>query len=592
MIILAVASSVTIYTSARKRWLEDVRGVKSSTYLRVANGNLITVLESSTKLSELFSKDQVLLDFLASDMRDTALRKYVRERLISLKALGFEKIAFINHRSLEYMDETLEVLFKLDPNNQKDDHQFYFKHLALGRRVRFNYSYNNMLGSAYFFVNVTLGTDLNQPLGMVCFAFQSNTVMKSLAQGKLTEGTELMILDSVGHVAFATTPDFVNQEFSQLLGFSSPVAKAKEGYLQEQVWKGEKVEIAWTPVEKFPYTMVALIPYKELIAPMYSVRQQSILFGVLFLLIIITTVIIVFKRITNMLGAMRNFVVRFVGGDNSVVLPEYIKRRHDEIGELARAFSYLRDLQERIRNTIEQMQETSNSLRHSGQLLSDGTKRIRNSVETQASASQALSEDSLEFQDALHNTSSNATIVSREATGAVAGAKQGKELVEKLIVCIEGVSKNIHQVNELAHQTNILALNAAVEAARAGEAGRGFAVVANEVKALAEKSRLVAQDVGAQTQEAVRDIQSAGKHFLTLESAVSSLAQQTEHTLSMIQEQEQMANHIQQAVHTLKQNAEDETQISEQFDVLLRSIETEVMNLAANIESLAGTRNK
>jgi hypothetical protein len=43
-------------------------------------------------------------------------------------------------------------------------------------------------------------------------------------------------------------------------------------------------------------------------------------------------------------------------------------------------------------------------------------------------------------------------------------------------------------------------------------------------------------------------------------------------------------------VHMLKQNAEDETQISEQFDVLLRSIETEVMNLAANIESLAGTK--
>lgn len=94
-------------------------------------------------------------------------------------------------------------------------------------------------------------------------------------------------------------------------------------------------------------------------------------------------------------------------------------------------------------------------------------------------------------------TDSRAVVVSAvqqisELIGAVGRIGERLESVSKVLTEVSRVSGTIETI---AKQTNLLALNATIEAARAGAAGRGFAVVANEVKSLAEATRLATREI-------------------------------------------------------------------------------------------------
>ncbi|MDR2798685.1 MAG: methyl-accepting chemotaxis protein, partial [Treponema sp.] len=77
-------------------------------------------------------------------------------------------------------------------------------------------------------------------------------------------------------------------------------------------------------------------------------------------------------------------------------------------------------------------------------------------------------------------------------------------------------------ITDIADQINILAMNASIEAAHAGEAGKGFTVVAGEVRKLAEKTRVAAQDVNS----SITDMQKlVGLNISSMANVATYIAQ-------------------------------------------------------------------
>lgn len=124
-------------------------------------------------------------------------------------------------------------------------------------------------------------------------------------------------------------------------------------------------------------------------------------------------------------------------------------------------------------NRIQERLESTNNIAESATTTTEKLKRII--------ADGKLCSDELQRQSVL--VDQNTTRIS--------------DTVSQLVSNVQKVSSITESILSISDQTNLLALNASIEAARAGEAGRGFAVVAEEIRKLAEETKISTEKITA-----------------------------------------------------------------------------------------------
>jgi len=163
--------------------------------------------------------------------------------------------------------------------------------------------------------------------------------------------------------------------------------------------------------------------------------------------------------------------------------------------EIAKLLTELKEMICKLENIILSITEETKKITETCDNLNNSSQNLSNSAYHQTVAVEQVSSSIEEMTEKIQLNSKNAKqtqiITQRALEGMheVAGMAQNAGIVNK------AVNDKIKIINEIVFQTNILALNAAVEAARAGEYGKGFAVVATEVRKLAERSKVAADEI-------------------------------------------------------------------------------------------------
>lgn len=143
-------------------------------------------------------------------------------------------------------------------------------------------------------------------------------------------------------------------------------------------------------------------------------------------------------------------------------------------------------------------------------------------------------------------------------------------VIEKLVQTVQQITSFTDSIENITEQTNLLALNAAIEAARAGEAGRGFAVVADEVRKLADQSRLSNLEITNLVESISEDSKMAVTVMDNLRKASKEQSLSVEQTGQAF---EDIADAIYAIVNKFRSVNESVNKMQQDKDDVIRSIE-------------------
>jgi len=251
--------------------------------------------------------------------------------------------------------------------------------------------------------------------------------------------------------------------------------------------------------------------------------------------------------------------------------------------EIAKLLFDLKEMMSRLREIVDSITTGSVSIANAGNDLNHIAQQIAQGASTQASNAEEVSASMEEMVANIQQNTENSSNTNKISDKLAVDIEKIGGASEKSIDSIRKIADRINIVNDIAFQTNLLALNAAVEAARAGEHGKGFAVVAAEVRKLAERSKVAADEIFVLAKESVSNTESSVdliRNIIPEIKRTSVLIQEiTAGSLEQTNGAEQINNAIQQLNGITQQNAAN-------ADILVNSSEklsTEADKLRDNI---------
>jgi methyl-accepting chemotaxis protein len=247
------------------------------------------------------------------------------------------------------------------------------------------------------------------------------------------------------------------------------------------------------------------------------------------------------------------------------------------------------ELKNAINQTVGKLVETIGEVRTAADNLSNASGQISATAQSlsQSSSEQAASVEettsSMEQMSAsiMQNTE-NAKVTDGMASGAARQAVEGGDAVGRTVEAMKSIAEKIGIIDDIAYQTNLLALNAAIEAARAGEHGKGFAVVAAEVRKLAERSQVAAQEIGNVAKDSVKLAERAGVLLTEMVPSIKKTSELVQDITAASREQSSGVGQINGAMGQLNQATQQNASASEE----LAATAEEMGSQAAQLQEL------
>ncbi|WP_326512585.1 methyl-accepting chemotaxis protein [Clostridium intestinale] len=439
-----------------------------------------------------------------------------------------------------------------------------------------------------------------------------------------------IILNEQGIIQIHTNNEFIGKKLSELddnVGLAYIEQKMIKGEVSSGEYKLNNKDniITYGKIKVIGWSFGQYLDKQGIQQEVDELSKYFSALGGIVAVIGVLTALIIINLITRNLKKIDNHMTILSTGDLTKGVEENLKKKKDEVGDIANAINktqqYISEIISLIKINSDSIDMKSENLSNISSKFVYSTENIAHAIEEVASGSDTQAQeltDTVEIVNKFGRELDKIVVQFEEInTRAVDIDKKAKKSNNSMEMVVQGLlelivtfsefkekinlmDKNIKKVNEftsviksISEQTNLLALNAAIEAAAAGDTGKGFGVVADEVRILAEKSKTasnkifeIASDLLKDTRNISSNSEKMNNEIVKQRETIDTSMTSFKEISSSIEEITPRINNVSRYVERLSSNKDDIVIKSENVASISQEISSLAQEISASMEEM------